>query len=150
MRVGGRPEKAGCMCVGRVCVCVWVSEWVLCICGCMLHTSYCTCTYHTCTYTHTKHMYCNTYMQGSHGIALNKGCVGDNKFSSCVLFVERMSFFWRFKMFWNYREIKTNTFGTLKNVLCREVYHIMSLSWRVLYNLLEVLLYIVIAVSITR
>ena len=44
------------------------------------------------------------------------------------------SFSRRFKMSWNYRGNKTNTFGTLKNVLCREVYYIMSLSWRVLFG----------------
>ena len=57
-----------------------------------------------------------------------KDTLGDNINSAVVSFVERLSSHWRFKT------IGKQIFGTLTCVLCREVYYIVSLRWRVHYR----------------
>ena len=56
---------------------------------------------------------------------LNKGHVGDNIINSHALsLVERLSSFWRFKLYCDYREFN-RIFGSHElTVLCREVYNI--------------------------
>ena len=62
----------------------------------------------------------------------NKGHVGDNINSAVLSFIERLSSFRGSQM--SYRE---NNFGTSNSVLCREVYYIVSLFWRVHYQRLH-------------
>ena len=60
----------------------------------------------------------------------NKGHIGDNTIQLLTL-VERLS---SFRGFQYNRE---SDLGILSNILCREVYYTVSLSWRVHYRMLH-------------
>ena len=53
----------------------------------------------------------------------NKGCFTYNLNSAVMSSVERLSSSWKLKLYGN------QSFGTLKSVLCKEVYCIVSQSW---------------------
>ena len=56
---------------------------------------------------------------------LNKGHFGDNINSAVLSFMERVSSSRRFSIYWNYRE---SNFGSLSNVLYREVTYSVPFS----------------------